>query len=69
MRWNSSQPCWAWGCDGDLLRRHVPDFLLDDTAGLLVVDVKLADMLAEPRVAEALDTVLGNIALRGSARE
>jgi len=36
------------------VRRHVPDFLLDTTAGLVVVDVKPADLLAEPQVAEAL---------------
>jgi hypothetical protein len=42
------------GCDGERLRRHVPDFLLDTTAGLVVVDVKPAEMLAEAEVGEAL---------------
>lgn len=39
----------------DRTRRHVPDFLLVDTAGLVtVVNVKPADRLADPKVAESL---------------
>jgi len=54
VRWIASQPFWVSGRDGERVRRHVPDFLLDTTAGLVVVDVKPADLLAEPEVAEAL---------------
>jgi hypothetical protein len=55
VRWIASQPFWVSGRDGETLRRHVPDFLLDTAAGLVVVDVKPAEMLAEAEVAEALD--------------
>lgn len=55
VRWIVSQPFWVSGRDGERVRRHVPDFLLDTTtAGLVVVDVKPAELLAEPQVFEAL---------------
>ena len=37
VRWIASQPFWVSGRDGETLRRHVPDFLLDTTTGLVVV--------------------------------
>jgi hypothetical protein len=55
VRWIASQPFWVSGRDGETLRRHVPDFLLDTTAGLMVVDVKPPDLLAEPQVADVFD--------------
>ncbi len=53
--WIASQPFWVSGRDGDTLRRHVPDFLLDTTAGLVVVDVKPPELVVEPHVAEVFD--------------
>lgn len=54
VRWIASQPFWLSGRDGAVLRRHVPDFLLETADGLLVVDVKPAELLAEPAVAHVL---------------
>lgn len=34
------------------MRRHVPDFLLETSTGYRVVDVKPADLLASPEVAD-----------------
>ena len=51
----SGQPFWLTGRDGSTLRRHVPDFLLQlDDGHYLVVDVKPAALLDEPKVAEVL---------------
>lgn len=51
----SGQPFWLTGRDGSTLRRHVPDFLLQlDDGSSLVVDVKPAALLDEPKVAEVL---------------
>ena len=55
VRWIASQPFWVSGRDGDSLRRHVPDFLLETTDGLVVVDVKPLDLVIEPQVAEVFD--------------
>lgn len=49
------QPFWWTGHDGSTLRRHVPDSLLQLVdGGYLVVDVKPAALLDEPKVAEVL---------------
>lgn len=55
VRWIASQPFWVSGRDSETLRRHVPDFLLDTSAGLVVVDVKPPELVAEPQVAEVFD--------------
>lgn len=48
-----SQPFWLTGRDGSVIRRHVPDLLLVGAANeVVVVDVKPAELLAEPEVAE-----------------
>ncbi len=52
VRWIASQPFLASGRHGEGLRRRVPDFLLDTTAGLLVVEVKPPELLAELQVAQ-----------------
>lgn len=51
----ASQPLWMSGRDGRVLRRHVPDFLLQTETGFVVVDVKPEQMLADPGVSAALD--------------
>ena len=49
------QPFWLTGRDGSTVRRHVPDFLFQLADGsYLVVDVKPARLLDEPKVAEVL---------------
>jgi hypothetical protein len=55
VRWIASQPFWMSGRDGACIRRHVPGFLLDTAKGLVVVDVKPAELLVEPVVADVLD--------------
>ncbi|MDT3446421.1 TnsA-like heteromeric transposase endonuclease subunit [Pseudofrankia sp. BMG5.37] len=51
----AAQPFCLAAQVGDRVRRHVPDFLLVDAAGLVtVVNVKPAEQLARPKVAEAL---------------
>lgn len=52
VRWVASQPFWLSGRDGFVLRRHVPDFLLETADGYRVVDVKPADLLASSDAAE-----------------
>lgn len=52
VRWVASQPFWLSGRDGAVLRRHVPDFLLETSTGYRVVDVKPADLRASPEVAD-----------------
>ncbi|MER5743623.1 TnsA-like heteromeric transposase endonuclease subunit [Streptomyces sp. NPDC002225] len=50
-----AQPCHLTARVGDRVRRHVPDFLLVMESGVVrVVNVKPADRLADPQVAEAL---------------
>jgi hypothetical protein len=49
----ASQPLWTSGRDGGVPRRHVPDFVLLDDTGFLVVDVKPERMLADPGVSAA----------------
>lgn len=50
-----SQPFWVSGRDGPVLRRHVPDFLLETTHGYVVVDVKPAELLDDAVVAAVLN--------------
>lgn len=53
--WVSSQPFLIEGRDGSRTRRHVPDYLVEHVdESVVVVDVKPAQMLARPEVAEAL---------------
>lgn len=48
-----SQPFWLAGRDGSVIRRHVPDLLLVGAASeVVVVDVKPAELLTMPEVAE-----------------
>lgn len=54
VSWVSSQPFWVSGRDGSVLRRHVPDFLLQTTTGFVVVDVKPADLLDDADVAAVM---------------
>lgn len=54
VSWVSSQPFWVSGRDGPVLRRHVPDFLLQTTAGFVVVDVKPAELVNDPDVAAVM---------------
>ncbi|MFT4163940.1 MAG: TnsA-like heteromeric transposase endonuclease subunit [Microlunatus sp.] len=62
----ASQPFWISGRDGDVLRRHIPDFLLEVAdSRYVVVDVKPAEMLAEPVVAAAVEWTGGLCAARG----
>lgn len=50
-----SQPFWLSGLDGDVRRRHAPDYLLTCTdSSVVVVDVKPARMCEEPEVAAVL---------------
>lgn len=50
-----AQPCWVRARIGGRLRRHVPDFLLVTREGSgRVVNVKPAQRLSDPKVAEAL---------------
>lgn len=50
-----AQPCWLVAPAGDRVRRHVPDLLLVMRSGTVrVVNVKPADRLADPNIAEAL---------------
>lgn len=49
------QPFWLTGRDGGAVRRHVPDFFLRLRDGShMVVDVKPARLLDDPKVAEVL---------------
>lgn len=62
----ASQPFGLSGCDGDVLRRHVPDYLLLHRNGTVeVVDVKPADMLDKPDVTTCLDWTGRLLAERG----
>ncbi len=54
VSWVSSQPFWVSGRDGSVLRRHVPDFLLQPTGGFVVVDVKPAELVNDPDVAAVM---------------
>uniref|UniRef100_UPI003F4987E4 TnsA-like heteromeric transposase endonuclease subunit n=1 Tax=Nonomuraea sp. CA-252377 TaxID=3240003 RepID=UPI003F4987E4 len=50
-----AQPCQVKARVGDRTRRHVPDFLLATRSGTVrVVNVKPADRLDDPKIAEAL---------------
>ena len=51
----ASQPFGISGRDGDTIRRHVPDYLLRMRDGsVVVVDVKPAELLEKPKVANVL---------------
>lgn len=55
VRWIASQPFWVSGRDGDAMRRHVPDFMLESVDGTFtVVDVKPEALVDEPAVVEVL---------------
>ena len=55
VRQIAGQPFWLSGRDGSTIRRHVPDFFLQLRNGnYLVVDVKPARLLEDPKVAEVL---------------
>lgn len=50
-----AQPCRLVARVGDRVRRHVPDFLLVMRSGTVrMVNVKPADRLQDPKIAEAL---------------
>ncbi|GAA0330068.1 TnsA-like heteromeric transposase endonuclease subunit [Micropruina glycogenica] len=54
VSWVLSQPFWVSGRDGSVLRRHVPDCLLETTGGYVVVDVKPAELLDDAVVAAVM---------------
>lgn len=54
VTWVASQPFWVSGRDGSVLRRHVPDFLLETTTGFVVVDVKPAELVDDADVAAVM---------------
>ena len=56
VTWFAAQPLWLSGRDGQVLRRHVPDVLVQRRDGSLVlVDVKPRRLTARPEVAAVLD--------------
>ncbi|MEU6260432.1 TnsA-like heteromeric transposase endonuclease subunit [Streptomyces sp. NPDC047043] len=60
------QPCHLVARFGDRVRRYVPDFLLVTRSGTArVVNVKPADRLADPKVAQALAWPRGLVERRG----
>lgn len=62
----ASQPFGLTGRDGDALRRHVPDYLLGCRDGsVVVVDVKPAESLDDPKVADVLSWTGRLMARRG----
>jgi hypothetical protein len=66
----AAQPFLVTAPSGGRVRRHVPDFLLADRdGGVCVVNVKPADQLAVPRVAEALAWAGEVFAARGWRHE
>ncbi|WP_447946282.1 TnsA-like heteromeric transposase endonuclease subunit [Microbacterium lacticum] len=53
--WILSQPFLLEGLDGSRKRRHVPDYLVERIGGrACVIDVKPAELLADPKIAAAL---------------
>ncbi len=53
--WILSQPFLLEGSDGSRKRRHVPDYLVERVGGrACVIDVKPAELLADPKIAAAL---------------
>jgi hypothetical protein len=51
-----AQPMWLHGRDEGATRRHVPDLLLlDQGGGVTMVDVKPAQFVSRPEVAEVFD--------------
>lgn len=66
----AAQPFEATVGSGSRVRRHVPDFLLADRHGLVtVVNVKPAELLSRPKVADALDWAGKVFAERGWRHE
>jgi hypothetical protein len=66
----AAQPFCVSAEVGGRTRRHVPDFLfVDADGGVCVVNVKPADQLTEPKVAEALGWAGAVFAGRGWAHE
>jgi len=66
----AAQPFLVTSDAGRRRRRHVPDFLLIDADGLVsVVNVKPAEQLADPKVAEALGWAAGLFTGRGWRHE
>lgn len=62
----ASQPFGLTGRDGDVLRGHVPDYLLCCRDGsVVVVDAKPAEFLEDPKVADVLSWTGGLMARRG----
>ena len=60
-----AQPFLLKAVVGGRLRRHVPDFLLVDDQGPVVVDVKPAALLDNPRVGFTLEWAKAVVELRG----
>jgi hypothetical protein len=66
----AAQPFLVAGPGNGRTRRHVPDFLLVDRSGLVtVVNVKPADRLADPKVAQSLGWAGTVFAARGWRHE
>jgi hypothetical protein len=64
--WMAAQPLWLSGRDGSVLRRHVPDLLLEHRDGSLVlVDVKPPELAARPAVAGVFDWTAALCAAKG----
>lgn len=62
----ASQPFGITGRDGAIVRRHVPDYLLLRSDGTVqVVDVKSADQLARPEVADVFEWTSRLMAAKG----
>ncbi len=66
----AAQPFLVTGNDGSRRRRHVPDFLLIGSDGLVtVVNVKPSEQLDKPKVADALGWAAATFAGRGWRHE
>jgi hypothetical protein len=65
----AAQPFCMVAKVGGRTRRHVPDFLLVDAGGTRVVNVKPAEQLRVPKVAEALEWAGKTFASRGWQHE
>ncbi len=61
----ASQPFGLTCRDGDVIRRHVPDYLLVGPSGVAVVDVKPAGQLDKPDVSASLEWTGRLMAERG----
>jgi hypothetical protein len=65
----ASQPFWVSGRDGEVLRRHVPDFMLRVGSGYRVVDVKPERMATDRLVSAVFDWTGRLCAAKGWAYE